>query len=42
MYRVPKVPTDSYGHATRGDSRQDLSANDAINQAVSNHLNKVQ
>lgn len=42
MYEVFGIPTDSHGHATRGDSRQYLSANDAINQAVSNHLNKVQ
>jgi hypothetical protein len=42
MCKIPKLPTDSYRHATRGDSRQDLSANDAIDQAVSNHLNEVQ
>lgn len=42
MCKIPKLPTNSHRHATRGDSRQDLSANDAIDQAVSNHLNEVQ
>lgn len=42
MYKAHELPTDSNGHATRGDSRQDLSANDAIDQTISNHLDKVQ
>lgn len=42
MSEAHELPTDSNGHATRGDSRQDLSANDAIDQTISNHLDKVQ
>lgn len=42
IYEAHKLPTDSNGHATGGDSRQDLSTNDTIDQTISNHLDKVQ